>query len=58
MSFIIRLAVLILNLIVGAMCVSDAITGFKNKKYFQFGINVIFALSCVFWIAKYIFVIL
>ena len=58
MSFIIRLAVLILNFIVGAWCVSDTVTSFKNKKYFLFGLNLIFSLICVFWIAKYIFVIL
>ena len=57
MAWILSCVTFIACLILGAICISDAITGFKNKKYFQFGINAIFALACIFWIAKYIFVI-
>ena len=57
MAWILSFVAFIVCLILGAICISDAIKGFKNKKYFQFGLNAIFALACVFLMAKYIFVI-
>ena len=57
MGFLISLAVYIAFLIIGSLCIADAIAGFNDKKYFQFGINILLALSCVFWIAKYVFAI-
>ena len=57
MAWILSYVAFIVCLILGAICISDAITGFKNKKYFLFGLNILFALACVFQMAKYIFVI-
>ena len=57
MAWILSYVAFIACLIVGAICISNTITDFKNKKYFQFGIDAMFVLTCVFCIAKYIFVI-
>ena len=57
MAWILSYVVFIVCLILGAIWISNAITDFKNKKYFQFGIDAMCVLTCVFCIAKYIFVI-
>ena len=57
MAWILSYVAFIACLIMGAICISDAITAFKNKKNFLFGLNILFTLACVFLMAKYIFVI-
>ena len=57
MTWILSYVTFIVCLILGAICISDAITAFKNKKYFLFGLNILFTLACVFLMVKYIFVI-